>query len=108
MTSKPTTTQPTTVPAGAKQDGDTYDRWSWVEAAVWTPRMLTALETGIKGDKWFSLIDKVYAPANLHQAWLKVRANAGAAGVDQQTIAMFEQNLEANLANLSEGLRTGS
>ena len=70
--------------------------------------MLTALETGLKGGQWFSLIDKVYAPANLRQAWTKVRDNAGAAGVDQQTIALFEQNLEANLANLSAGLRTGS
>lgn len=102
------TTQPPTVPAGAKQDGEIYDRWSWVEVAVWTPRMLTALETGLKGGKWFSLIDKVYAPANLYVAWQTVRANAGAAGVDQQTVELFEQNLAAKLANLSEGLRDGS
>jgi len=31
-------------------------RWSWVEASIWTDRMLTALENGVKGGKWFSLI----------------------------------------------------
>src|SRR5207249_2405126 len=91
-----------------KQSGDIYDRWPWVEVAVWTERMLTALERGITGGKWFSLIDKVYAPANLHAAWTRVKANAGAAGVDQQTIEMFEQHLEANLANLASGWRDGS
>ena len=30
-------------------------KWSWVEAEVWTERMLTTLETGVKGGKWFSL-----------------------------------------------------
>ncbi len=105
---KTTTTQPLAVSERAKQDGEIYDRWSWVEVAVWTPRMLTALETGVKGDKWFSLIDKVYAPANLSAAWRQVRANAGAAGVDRQTIEIFEQHLDANLANLSSGLRDGS
>jgi len=27
-------------------------RWSWVEASIWTDRMLTALENGVKGGKW--------------------------------------------------------
>jgi len=36
-------------------------RWSWVEASIWTDRMLTALENGVKGGKWFSLIDKVHS-----------------------------------------------
>ena len=26
-------------------------KWSWVEAEVWTERMLTTLETGVKGGK---------------------------------------------------------
>jgi RNA-directed DNA polymerase len=69
--------------------------------------MLTALENGVKGNVWFSLIDKVYAPANLWAAWSKVASNQGAAGVDQVTIEMFEQNAYANLKNLSEQLRSG-
>ena len=70
--------------------------------------MLTALEKGVKGDVWFSLIDKVYAPATLRAAFARVKANEGAAGTDQQSIAMFESRLEANLENLSQELRQGS
>lgn len=112
MLTKLTTTQPSVVSEGAKQDGEIYDRWSWVEVAVRTPRMLTALETGGTGGKWFSLMDKVYAPANLSAAWTRIRANAGAAGVDQHpaplAVEIFEQHLAANLADLSSGLRDGS
>lgn len=58
-------TPPSAVPLGAPQGGDVRDRWSWAEPAVWTDRMLTALEQGVKGGKWFRLFDKVFAPANL-------------------------------------------
>ena len=50
-------------------------RWEWAEASIWTDAMLEALERGVKGGKWFSLIDKVYRKATLEAAWLKVRAN---------------------------------
>jgi RNA-directed DNA polymerase len=70
--------------------------------------MLTALEKGVKGGKWFSLIDKVYAMPTLRAAFAKVKANAGAAGVDRQTIEMFDGHLEANLQRLSQELRAGS
>jgi len=50
---------PTTVPNEARRAGDIRDRWSWVEPSVWTERMLTALENGVKGGKWYSLMDKV-------------------------------------------------
>ena len=40
------------VPQPAKQVGEIHGRWSWVEPSVWTERMLTALETGVKGGKW--------------------------------------------------------
>ncbi len=107
VTNRPNAKEPMTVSGGTKQIGEIYDRWPWVEATVWTPRMLTALETGIKGGKWFSLIDKVYTMPNLQSAFRKVKANAGAAGVDQQTIEMFEQQEAANLMNLTERLREG-
>ena len=49
----------TTVPARATQDAQTQPRdWRWVEATIWTERMLAALENGVKGSKWFSLIDQ--------------------------------------------------
>ena len=99
--------QPATVPATATQAGST-DRWWWVEPGVWTERMLTALEKGVKGGKWFSLMDKVYSPKNLRSAWARVRLNAGAAGIDRQTIDLFEKNEEWELGQLNEQLREGN
>jgi len=55
--------------------------WSWVEASVWTDRMLTALGNGVRGGRWHSVIDKVYAPKTLRAAWRRVAANRGAAGM---------------------------
>jgi RNA-directed DNA polymerase len=70
--------------------------------------MLTALEQGVKGGKWFSLMDKVYALANLRAAFAKVKANGGAAGVDQVTVGMFQRHLEENLKRLAQSLKDGS
>jgi RNA-directed DNA polymerase len=70
--------------------------------------MLTALEEGVKGNKWYSLMDKVYAMPNLRSAFRKVKANGGAAGVDQRTIEMYESRLEENLERLSQSLKGGS
>jgi RNA-directed DNA polymerase len=96
------------VAQATKQTGETADRWSWVEPSVWTPRMLSALEQGVKGGKWFSLIDKVYATANLAQAYNRVAANGGAAGVDHQTVQMYERQLSANQEKLATQLQDGS
>ena len=43
-----------------KQETETtaQPRWDWVEASVWTERMLAALDNGVTGGKWYSLIDK--------------------------------------------------
>lgn len=70
--------------------------------------MLTALEEGVKGGQWYALIDKVYAPRTLRTAFARVKANAGAAGVDHQTVAMFERRLDDELTRLSRELREGS
>jgi RNA-directed DNA polymerase len=67
--------------------------------------MLTALEQGVKGGKWFSLNDKVYQEATLKAAFGNVAANQGAPGVDRVTISMFQDHLDENLRNLSEELR---
>src|SRR5881409_501452 len=99
--------RPTPVPE-AKQVGEAQARWAWTEPAVWTERMLTALEVGVKGGIWFSLIDKVYKPRNLRAAFAQVKANQGAAGVDHQTIEMFEADLETNLSKVSQQLADGS
>jgi RNA-directed DNA polymerase len=69
--------------------------------------MLTALENGVKGGKWFSLIDKVHPVQTMYAAYLQVAANDGAAGVDHVTVTMFAERMDENLKNLSEDLRTG-
>lgn len=88
--------------------GEIRDRWSWVEPAVWSERMLEALETGVRGGKWHSLIDKVYRMANLKAAWERVKANQGSGGIDNVTIEMFEVGLDARLESLAEQLRSGT
>ena len=40
------------------------------------------------------------------QAFKAVKRNRGAAGIDKVSVAMFEQNLEANLASLKKALKT--
>ena len=70
--------------------------------------MLTALEAGVKGGKWFSLIDKVHPVRTLRAAFSQVAANKGAAGVDHVTVEIFKHRLEENLKKLSEDLRSGN
>ena len=70
--------------------------------------MVSALENGVKGGRWYSLMDKVYAPATLEAAWEKVRVNDGAAGVDRQSIERFEAHADQYLTELSTALRDGS
>ena len=77
----------------------------WVERSVWTDRMLEALEQGVKGGVWFSLIDKVYRPKTLYAAWQMVKRNHGSAGTDHESIERFEQKLEENINKLSEEIR---
>jgi RNA-directed DNA polymerase len=96
------------VPETAKQAGEVRQRWEWAEPAVWTERMLAALENGVRGSQWFSLIDKVYAQANLKVAFARVKANAGSAGVDHQTVGMFEAHLEENLDKIAHALKGGT
>jgi len=105
---------PEAVPARAKRAGDvqeppgTIRDWAWTEPTVWTERMLAALETGVKGGKWYSLIDKVYSADTLQAAFAQVEANEGAAGVDHVSVDRYGRDLDANLRRLSEELRTGT
>jgi RNA-directed DNA polymerase len=82
--------------------------WEWVERAVWTDRMLSALHCGVKGGKWHNLIDKVYAPRNLQRAYEMVAANKGAGGVDSVTVARYGKQLAHNQATLAARLRSGT
>ena len=70
--------------------------------------MVSALVNGVKGGRWYSLMDKVCAPATLEAAWEKVSANKGAAGVDGQGIKRFEAHAELYLTELATALREHS
>lgn len=100
--------KPAAVTGRSKQAGDARERWPWVEPTAWTERMLTALEEGVKGGRWFSLIDKVALPRVLRAAFGRVKANRGAAGVDRVTVEAFEARLEENLEKLSRSLLDGT
>ena len=112
--------QESTGSAGVAKRGAEAHDWTWVEATVWTERMVSALDNGVKacpragrspdpgGGRWYSLMDKVYAPATLAVAWDRVRANRGAAGVDGVSIERFAARSGAYLAELATDLREGS
>jgi len=95
------------VPETATQETETLGReWRWVEASIWTARMVSALVNGVKGNKWFSLIDKLVRPTTLEAAWHKVARNKGASGVDGQSIERFAAQAERYLQELHDELKT--
>jgi RNA-directed DNA polymerase len=55
--------------------------------------MLEALERGVKGGKWFALIDKVYEEKALRRAFAAVQEKQGAAGSDGQSVQRFAARL---------------
>jgi RNA-directed DNA polymerase len=104
---RPTEHKPTIVPP-AQQVGATLARWQWVKPSAWTTRMLTTLEHGVEGGKWFRLFDKVFAERNLLAAFQQVARKKGAAGVDHVTVAQFERALPESLWEVSDQLRHGT
>ena len=94
--------------AGSKQVASNRpEDWDWVDRSIWTERMLAALGNGVRGGKWFSLIDKVYRPATLRSAWQQVLVNRGAAGVDRVSVERFAGHLERYLGELGQDLESG-
>ena len=51
---------------------------------------------------------KVLEPGRLQMAWQQVRKNAGAAGIDQMTVAGFAQREEQLLALIHDKLKSGN
>lgn len=76
--------------------------------AVWTDRMLEALVKGVRGGRWYSLMDKVYDPRHLRLGAWQVIRNRGAAGIDHRSCEQLEKELEAEVEMLSRRLREGS
>jgi RNA-directed DNA polymerase len=96
------------VPARDKQaEEDLWQRHK-AERGVWTEPMLEALARGLKGNKWFSLIDKVWSERTLGLAWEKVKSNAGACGVDGITVERFDKDSQKRLLAVKEHLKEGS
>ncbi len=94
----------------ATQDSETQSShdWSWVESSIWTERMLVALVNGVKGGKWFSLWDKVYAARTLQAAWHQVKSNKGGSGIDKVSIERFENKANLYLRELAQSLQKGN
>ena len=92
----------------AQQAEEILSRWRWVKPCAWTVRMLTALEQGVKGEKWFRLFDKVFAERNLWTAFQQVARKKGAAGVDHVTTVDFERRLPEAIWELSDAIKHGT
>jgi len=103
-------TIPVTLPGATpgKRAGEARHGQPRAEPTVWTARMLAALQQGVKGGRWHSLIDKLYPVATLRAGFAAVKSNRGAAGVDHVSIERYASDLDANLARLSESLRSGT
>jgi len=95
------------VPEKGKQEEETLWQRYGAERGVWSERMLVALENGVKGNQWFSLIDKVYADKTLELAWEKVKSNAGSCGIDGITVSHFSKDSQSRLLAVKEQLRKG-
>jgi RNA-directed DNA polymerase len=70
--------------------------------------MLATLERGIKGGKWYSLMDKVWKRENLQNALEKVIRNKGAAGVDGKKVGVYLLESPKRLTQVQEWLQTGT
>lgn len=98
-------------PQGSKQGGEvptqseSKDYLSWTERSVWSISMLRALVIGVKGEKWYSLIDKVYHGENLRSAFKAVKRNKGAPGLDRQSVGRFGNDLDRQLERLHRELK---
>lgn len=68
--------------------------------------MLTALEQGVRGGRWHTLIDKVWSERNLFTAGRKVVGNKGAPGVDHVTVEKFDSHSREELARIQAELQS--
>jgi RNA-directed DNA polymerase len=95
----------TTVPFGATPARKPVSVKEWANRCVWTDRMLSALQSGVRGGKWHTLMDKVQSKLNLFTSSESVLGNEGACGVDHQTVEQFRDRQMSELRRLEEELR---
>ena len=91
----------------AKQDREVAPQWAWTEAVVWTERMLATLERGIKGGKWFSLIDKVWKMENLQRAAAKVAEGKSPKKPDGRKCRQYAEQSARRLPTVQRMLQNG-
>jgi RNA-directed DNA polymerase len=91
-----------------RQTSNLRQRWEWTEETIWNKKMLAALENGVKGGVWFSLIDKVYSLSTLEKAWIYVKRNKGAAGVDNMDVDKFEYAKDVYIHEIHKQLKEGT
>jgi RNA-directed DNA polymerase len=96
-----------TVPFAAIPTKETPSKTWWAHPTTWTNRMLATLARGVKGGKWYTLIDKVFDRRNLETAASKVLQKAGSAGVDRQTVLGFAKKRDREIDRLEQSLRNG-
>ena len=92
----------------AKQGREVAPQWAWTEASVWSERMLATLARGIKGGKWYSLMDKVWRMVNLESALQAVARNQGAAGTDGVSVEQYLRTRSPRLWHLQARLQAGT
>ena len=91
----------------AKQGREVPPQWEWTEAAVWTERMLATLEGGIKGGKWYSLMDKVWKMENLQRAVEKVTKGKSQKKADGRKCRRYAQESDWRLPALQRNIQNG-
>lgn len=91
----------------AKQGREVAPKWAWTEASVWTERMLATLERGITGNKWYSLIDKVWKMENLQSAVANVVRNKSRHKPDGQRCRRYAEQADRRLPALQSKLQNG-
>lgn len=62
----------------------------------------------VERNKEQNVLERVYQPGRVLEAWRQVKANAGAAGVDQMTVEAFEERQEQLFPVIHKNLKAGS
>jgi RNA-directed DNA polymerase len=91
----------------AKQGREIPPHWAWTEAVVWTERMVATLERGIKGGKWYSLMDKVWRTENLKRAVEKVAEGKSRQKGDGRKCRRYAEQSAQRLPPLQAKIQSG-
>jgi RNA-directed DNA polymerase len=91
----------------AKQGREIPPQWGWTEAVVWTERMVATLARGIKGGKWYSLMDKVWKMDNLKRAVEKVAEGKSRQKADGRKCWQYADKSEHRLPTLQAQIQSG-